>query len=634
MSKLKLDKAKLRMEKTEIKVEKAEVKMAQRRANKKLYEKAKPSDKLHEKAKPSDKLSVEKRSLESQEQKINIKKKVQREGLQKGKSMGNTSTKDSPLRDSPLKDNPLRDAPLKDNPLRDVPFKDIPLKDSPLNKGHIQRNLEKLPANVVRGELHREISKYEEDNVGLQAIHQTEQAVEQSARYTNYTMKSVVQKNRLRPFNQLEEAQIKLEKAEKRLKKKTVNYQFKKYKLENSAQYSESSLFSKWKQKQQIKKNYAREFHSAKMGNPSTVQKSGSFASNTLHKIFDFGKNLTKKLAKDPKIWVIALGLFLLLSMISAIFSTGMLVSQVINSSTTVTTYTADDDDMLEVEGNYQEKETALQNRIDNIESEFSGYDEYRYNLSEIGHDPHDLAALLTALYHAYTPSQVSAKLDEIFAKQYNLTITPSVEVKYDAENNPYDWNVLTVTLTNTPINILASELLTDEEYEHFQLLRTTKGNKPDLFSDYFGGIGGSVGNVDFEIPSHYLTDTDFAKVYAEAIKYLGYPYSWGGQSPSTSFDCSGFMYWIYNSTGVYSHSRLTAAGYYNLCTKFGAEQRQAGDFIFFTGTSNHATISHIGMYVGDGMMIHSASAGVSFAPVDSGYWAGSVYVCYGRLPI
>ncbi len=581
MSKLKLDKARLRMEKAEVKVDKAEIKVTQRKANRKLYEKAKPSDKLHEKVKPSEKLIVEKKRQLTPDKKLTMKKK-------------------------------------------------------PTNKGHTQRNLEKAPENTVRAEIHREIAKYEDDNLGVKAVHQTEQAVEQSARFVNYTIESINRKNKLRPFNQLETAQGKLHKAEQKLQRKTVNYRFQKYKLENSAEYSKSSTLSKFKQKQRIKKAYAQEYRLRKMGKSTTTagQTTTKATSKVANKLLDVGKTVVQSVAKDPKIWLIALGVLLILAMISSIFGTGTMMSQVISGSTTVTTYTADDEDLLEVDAAYTAKESALQTKIDNIESEHSGYDEYRYNLAEIGHNPYDLAALLTALFHAYTLDDVEDFLDEIFARQYNLTLTPSTETRYDADGNPYTWKILTVTLTNSDISSIARDFLTDEEYEHFQLLQATKGNKPDIFGDYFGGSG-ALGDIDYEIPSHYLTDTDFARVYAEAIRYLGYPYSWGGQSPSTSFDCSGFMYWIYNSTGVYSHSRLTAQGYYNLCTKFGADQRQAGDFIFFTGTSSHATISHIGMYVGDGMMIHSASAGVSFASVDSGYWATSgTYVCYGRLPI
>lgn len=578
MSKLKLDKARLRMEQAESKLDKAEIKVSQRKANRKLYEKARPSEKLHDKPKPSEKLVMMKKGRLSPECDSNLVRKAK-----------------------------------------------------PQVKGNLQRKLEKAPQNTVRAEMHKEISKHEEDNLGVKAAHQTEKAVEQSARFVNYTLESIYRKNKLRPFNQLETAEKKLHKAEQKLQKKTVNYRFQKHKLENSAEYSQSSTISKFKQKQKIKKAYAQEYRLRKMGkSTSTAGKTTSKATSTMaNKVLDVGKAMVQTVSKDPKIWLIALGVLLIFVIISALFSAGSLISQGINSSTTITTYTADDSDILQVEANYNAKEQALQNRIDNIESEFSGYDEYRYNLSEIGHDPHDLAALLTALYHAYTPSEVSAKLDEIFTRQYNLTTVASTETRYDTDGNPYTWNVLTVTLTNTAISILASEFLTDDEYEHYQLLRATKGNKPDLFGDYSGS--GS-GDLSYSIPSHYLTDDMFASLMAEATLYLGYPYVWGGSSPSTSFDCSGFVCWVLRASGVWNISRTTAQGIFNQCITIPASERQAGDIIFFTGTYNSVgAVSHVGIYVGDGMMIHCGNP-ISYASVDSGYWTNYFYA-YGRIP-
>ncbi|MFI3255814.1 MAG: NlpC/P60 family protein, partial [Eubacteriales bacterium] len=405
---------------------------------------------------------------------------------------------------------------------------------------------------------------------------------------------------------------------------KTTNYRFKKNSPTNPNSPSQQSV-NKWQQKQRIKRSYAQQYRSSHPKYNIVTRKAT-----------DIGKKLLQVVKSDPKVWFIVFGMAFLLLVICTTFASCSVISTSIVSSTASTTYTSEEADLLEVEAAYQSKETALQTQIDNIETTYPDYDEYVYNLVEIGHDPHQLASLLTALYHVYTLDMVEDILQEIFERQYTITHTPSTETRTDGDGNSYTVTILTTTLTNTPINSFAHEFLTDEQYELYEIILACKGNMPDLFGDYLGGSsGGAVGDVDFEIPDHYLDDEDFAKVYAEAIKYLGYPYAWGGQSPSTSFDCSGFMYWIYNATGVYSHSRLTAGGYYNLCTKFDSSQRQAGDFIFFTGTSSHATISHIGMYIGDGMMIHCASAGVSFAPVDSGYWARSdIYVCYGRLPI
>lgn len=473
----------------------------------------------------------------------------------------------------------------------------------------------------------------EDDNIAFESLVESKNAIEKS----NYHVKSFINFHEAKQHQKLSEKQSvdKLKVENVRAEKLKVDnqqaevFRTSKNTINNQSTESFNNKNSSF-QKKRIKKNYAKEFRE------NIINDSGKIVENGFAKIGEITVKVAKKVITSVnKKWIfIILVMLFTTSFISSTFSACTSVMSSIMTTAFGSSYTAEESDMLQVEANYQAKETALQNRIDNIESEFSGYDEYRYNLSEIGHDPHELAALLTALYHAYTPSEVASKLDEIFAKQYTLTTTPSQETKHTDDGTPYIWNVLTVTLTNSSISSIAKDFLTDDEYEHYLLLRSTLGNNPDLFDSYYGGSGG-IGDIDYEIPSHYLTDEAFAKVYAEAIKYLGYPYSWGGQSPSTSFDCSGFMYWIYNSTGVYSHSRLTAQGYYNLCTKFGADQRQPGDFIFFTGTSSHATISHIGMYIGDGMMIHSASAGVHFSSVDTGYWSGSnVYVCYGRLPI
>lgn len=580
MAKLQVDKSKLRMEKAEIKVGKAEIKVSQKSANRKLYEKTKPSEKLHEKVKPSAKLKLSKKGQFAAEEAMTSKKILR-----------------------------------------------------PKERSHLQRNLQHTPENLVRGELHREISKQEENNTGLQAIHQTEQVVEESARFTNYQIKSIRQNNKLRPFKQLEYAENKLHKAEQKLQKKTVNYRFERYKVDNKAEYSSSSPLSRWQQKQKIKKEYVKEVRLRKMkGQPisKTSSKTTSHGFKSVgQKIGDMGKTVVKAVSKDPKFFLICLGLLLIFCMISSLLSMGTVISQGVTGSTTSSSYTAEDSDILQVEANYKAKETALSTEIANIETTYPDYDEYDYYLSEIGHNPHDLAALLTALYHAYTPDMVATKLDEIFARQYSLTYTPSTETRYDSAGNPYTVDVLKVTLTNTAISVIAREFLTDEQYEHFRLLQTTKGNKPDIFGDYSGSVGG---DLSYTIPSHYLTDDKFAALIAEAEKYLGYPYVWGGSTPSTSFDCSGFVCWVLKASGVWDIGRTTAQGIFNQTITIPPSERQAGDIIYFTGTySSVGAVSHVGIYVGDGMMIHCGDP-ISFAPVDSGYWT-SYFYAFGRIP-
>lgn len=468
-----------------------------------------------------------------------------------------------------------------------------------------------VPQHVTSATVQHQFSNQnKDDNVGSEALQRTEQLAEKAT-------------YRLKSFEKLSEnkstVSLRTWKKSALVEERTEHFRFTKNSSTTASPTQQSSK-NQW-QKANIKKAYAKDYRASK-----------TTANAMKRKVSTMGQKAMVSVKSNPTVMLYIIGGLALVLLICSTFSSCSSLGGAVVSSTVATTYTSEDDDLLEVEANYVARETALQSQIDNIETTHSGYDEYRYNLVEIGHDPHQLASILTAKYQSYTLAKVLSDLDTIFSMQYTLTLTPSTETRTDSEGNSYTVSILTVTLTNTPISSFVEELLDDNQYQLYQILLATKGNKPDIFGNY---LGGAIGDIDFEIPDHYLDDEDFAKVYAEAIKYLGYPYQWGGQSPTTSFDCSGFMYWIYNASGVYTHSRLTAGGYYNICTKFGADQRQAGDFIFFTGTSSHATISHIGMYVGDGMMIHSASAGVSFAPVDTGYWARSdVFVCYGRLPI
>ncbi len=569
MAGLKLDKSRLSMERAELKLGKAEDKVAMKRSNRKLYDKAKPSEKLHEKAKPSAKLKLRKKGQFAAEEAMTSKKLL-------GKQ----------------------------------------------NQAKMRENLVKAPEKAVSSGVHHEISKYEDENVGIQAFHKTEEAVEKSVQFTNYTIKSQIRKNKLRPIKNLEKAEKKLHKAEKKLHRKTVNYRFEKHKIDNKAEYSQSSTLSRWQQKQKIKKAYIKEYRLQKMGKTGkdvgkTASSTTKTASSVGRKMLESGKTVVTNIAKNPKLLLILGGVLLLLCIISSFMSAGGMLSQGVTNSVVSSSYLSEESDMLEVEANYKAKETALATEIANIETTYPDYDDYIYYLSEIGHDPHDLAALLTALYMIYTPDMVADMLDVIFEKQYTLTM----EVNSD--------NALVVTLTNTPISTIAREILTDDEYEHFLILQDTLGNNPDLFGDYAGSTGSY---LDYEIPSHHLSDDKFAAMIAEAEKYLGYPYVWGGSTPSTSFDCSGFVCWVLNASGVMDIGRTTAQGIFNQMITIPASERQAGDIIFFTGTYDSVgAVSHVGIYVGDGMMIHCGNP-ISYVSVDSGYWTNYFYA-YGRIP-
>ena len=325
-----------------------------------------------------------------------------------------------------------------------------------------------------------------------------------------------------------------------------------------------------------------------------------------------------------------------------------------------VTSFTAQDDDIRTVNAQYTDKETELQRKIDNIETDYPDYDEYRYNLAEIGHNPYELAALLTVLYEDYTEAEVQAMLETIFEKEYKLTTQRVVETRTRTETRTgtrtvtdpdtgeeyeeeyeyeveveYEYYILNVTLTNGSIQAAVDALgLTADQLERYQILLETKGNKPYIFGEYVNGGGIVPGSYeDYDIPAEYLTDAEFANMMREAEKYLGYPYVWGGSNPDTSFDCSGFVSYVINHCGNgWNMGRQTANGLLGKCSRVSRSDAQPGDLIFFKGTYSGAGngASHVGIYVGDGMMIHCGDP-IHYSSIDTSYWQNHFYT-FGRL--
>jgi cell wall-associated NlpC family hydrolase len=310
------------------------------------------------------------------------------------------------------------------------------------------------------------------------------------------------------------------------------------------------------------------------------------------------------------------------------------------------TSYTAEDADITGADADYTALETALNNQVNSIESTHPGYDEYRYDLAEIGHNPYELASYLTVLFEDYTRAEVQSTLQSLFAQQYTLTLTPEVEVRYrtetrtDSEGNdydvevPYNYYILNVKLTNKGLGavILASGLTT-EQADRYDVLMTTSGNRSELFGeDVYGVSGGEY--TDYDIPGEALTDEKFRRMITEAEKYLGMPYVWGGNSPSTSFDCSGFVSWVINHSGNgWNVGRLGAKGLKGICDIIPPDQAKPGDLIFFHHTydaPDPSDATHVGIYVGDGMMIHCGNP-ISYASTESSYWQ-SHFLCFGRI--
>ena len=405
-----------------------------------------------------------------------------------------------------------------------------------------------------------------------------------------------------------------------------------------------SNPISKWRQKQELKKRYMEAHASGRAGaSASGAAKGGKKTAEGTKSVVDKGIEFVKE---HPKAILIAGVLGLLIMLIAGMFSSCTAMFAGSGNAVLGTSYTAEDADITGTDADYSALETALDNQISNIESTHPGYDEYRYDLAEIGHNPYELASYLTVLFEDYTRAEVQSTLQSLFAQQYTLTLTPEVEVRYrtetrtDSEGNdydvevPYNYHILNVKLTNKGLGaVIRASGLTTEQSDRYDVLMTTSGNRSELFGeDVYGVSGGEY--TDYDIPGEALTDERFRRMITEAEKYLGYPYVWGGSNPSTSFDCSGFVSWVINHSGNgWSVGRLGAKGLKGICDIIPPDQAKPGDLIFFHHTydaPDPSDATHVGIYVGDGMMIHCGNP-ISYASTESNYWKDH-FLCFGRI--
>ena len=513
-------------------------------------------------------------------------------------------------------------------------------EEIPPKPSGIKRVAARAPADTLSATAHKSISKYEDDNVGVQAAHQTELGAETAYHATSHAAYS----HKLKAYDKAEKLVEKSDKA-------NVNALFEKFKKENPD--ASSNPVSRWRQKHNIKKEYA----AARAG------KGGKATAKGAEKTAKGTKTVTQKIAdfcvshKTMLLWVLALAL--LFMVVSGMFSACSTMFQGGTQVVLGTSFTAEDEDILGADEDYTALENDLRSQVNHIESTHPGYDEYRYALDEIGHNPYELASYLTVVFEDYTRAEVQAALQHLFEQQYELILEEEVEIRTRTETRTgtrthtdpetgetweeeyeyeveveYEYYILNVTLRNYGLgNVIRSAGLTEDQMERYELLLETLGNRSYLFGDDISSAPGGGGEyTDYDIPGEALTDTAFANMIREAEKYLGYPYVWGGASPSTSFDCSGFVSWVINNCGNgWSIGRQTADGLKNLCDIIPPSEAKPGDLIFFQGTYNTSGASHVGIYVGDGMMIHCGDP-ISYASIETSYWQQHFY-CYGRIP-
>ena len=505
-------------------------------------------------------------------------------------------------------------------------FEEVDKKKPPSKLTHAVQD---APANFVLSQVHREVRQSEDDNVGVEAAHKVEQAVESGGRL----VQSAHRAHQLKPYR----AAIR---AEKKLERANIDALQKKAEIDSPT----SNPVSKWQQKQAIKKQYAAAKHNQAA---QTTAKAAENTAKAAKKAAEKAEKAGKYVWEHRRGFAIAAAILLMLAFLLNGLSSCSVIMDGVGSGIAASTYPSQDADMLGAEAQYCEMEAELQRYLDTYESTHD-YDEYHFDLDTIEHDPYVLISIITALHQGeWTLDEVQGTLQMLFDRQYILTEDVVVETRYrtetdtwtDADGNthtdtyqvPYDYYICTVTLENFNLSHVPVYIMSEEQLGMYATYMATLGNRPDLFpgSGYIGKyVEGSY--TDYDIPPEALDDEVFAAIIKEAEKYLGYPYVWGGSSPSTSFDCSGFVSWVINHSG-WDVGRLGAQGLCNICTPVSSANVKPGDLVFFTGTYDTPGVSHVGIYVGNNMMIHCGDP-ISYANLNSSYWQSHFYR-YGRLP-
>lgn len=517
-------------------------------------------------------------------------------------------------------------------------------REKPVPGGRQHKNPLSRPTHEAGVFVHNKIHSVEKDNAGVEGAHKAEELGERGARYGARKIRQGYHSRKLKPYREAV-------KAEKAAAKANINVQYRKA-LRDNPRLASNPVSRLW-QKRQIKKQYAQAWRK-KHGR---IRKTAENTRRAAQKAAEKTRNTVLFVARHPVGVAIAIGVLLLFIMIFAGLSSCASIFSGGASTVVGTSYVAEDAEMIGAEQDYAALEADLQQELDTIEETYPGYDEYRYDLDTIGHDPYVLTSILTAMHLDYTRAGVQETLQMLFEKQYILTITEEVETLYRTETRtgtrtvidpetgkettetyeyevqvPYDERrILNVSLENFDLSHLPVYIMDEETLSLYATYMQTLGGRPDLFpTSSYPNASTIKEPTYYEVPPEALKDATFAAMLTEAEKYLGYPYVWGGSSPSTSFDCSGFVSWVINHSG-WDVGRLGAQGLYNICTPVTAAQAKPGDLIFFQDTYDVTGVSHVGIYVGGGMMIHCGDP-ISYANVNTEYWQNHFYA-YGRLP-
>ena len=470
------------------------------------------------------------------------------------------------------------------------------------------------PTRLVRSQIHRQLQESKEDNVGVEAA----DTLSSAAEHTGDTLQDIHHHVELQPYRAADRAERQL---------RSANLHALQAKAE--AQNPTSNPVSRWRQKQQIKRQYmaSKAGRSAAGYTTTGAAKATSKAASDSKKAGDF-------IVRHRKGLLVIIAIALVAAFLLNVVSSCSMMVEGLGAGLASSSYASQDDAMLGAEETYSQMEAALQQKLDRFQQDHD-YDEYRFDLDAIGHDPYVLISILSAMYpEGWTLTQIMPTLNTLFEKQYILTVDVETEIRYRDDGNGgterYPYTICNVTLENFDLSHVPVYVMNEKTLSRYALYMATLGNRPDLFPDSESVDRLKKGYEDYDIPSEALSDTRFAAMIAEAEKYLGYPYVWGGSSPSTSFDCSGFVCWVINHSG-WSLGRTSAQGLFNACTPISRSNARPGDLIFFQGTYDTPGVSHVGIYVGNNRMIHCGNP-ISYTIINTQYWQSHFYA-FGRLP-